>query len=306
MPVPARSEDFPDVLDPRFQRIFHDAYGDVPDMLPQFFEFIPSNGRDNIRFSQIGAFGDWPQFTGNVVYQDFAQGYDTIATYLEFASGFQIRRTLYEDEQFNIIDDLPRTLGDAAGRTRQRHGARIFNNAFSNDTFFYNNSEGVPLCSNSHTTTTANVSTASGFDNLTTASLSATALAAARVQMMGFRDDAANFIPLSPDTILIRPDLYDVAFEIVASAGKPDTANNNRNVHEGAYRVIEWIYLSDVRNWWLMDSRLMKQSVYWIDRIGKEFAMAEDLDTIIGKWRGRMRYANLQRDWRFVLGAQVS
>jgi hypothetical protein len=40
--------------------------------------------------------------------------------------------------------------------------------------------------------------------------------------------------------------------------------------------------------------------------VALEMAFAEDLDTIVAKWRAYMRYAFAWIDWRFVLGAEVS
>jgi hypothetical protein len=123
-------------------------------------------------------------------------------------------------------------------RTRQKHAARIFNNAFSVDSFFYNHTEGVALCSDSHTSNNSTLAdTSAGFDNKITTALSATALAAARIQFRNFRDDRGNRYDAMPDEIMIPPDLYDVAAEIVQSTGKPDTAENNINVHKGAYNI---------------------------------------------------------------------
>lgn len=305
MAVPHASAAFGDLLDPRFQRIFHEQYDELPDMIPQIFAFPTDNGRADMRWSQVGAYGDWTQFTGTVGYQAASQGFDTTATHIEFATGTQVERKLFDDDQYNIMDQRPAGLATAGVRTRQKHGARIFTNAFSVDTFFYNNSEGVALCSNSHTTNSG-ASTSSGFDNLTTSALSATAVTAARIQFVGFRDDKANRLMVRPDEILIPPDLYEIAFEIVASMGQVDSAQNNRNVHEGAYRIIEWNYLTDTNNWFMMDSTFRKQSLFWIDRVSKEFAFAEDIDTIIAKWRAYMRYSNAWTDWRWILGASVS
>ena len=305
MGVPHTSGQFGDLLDPRFQKIFHEQYNQLPDMLGELFTFPPDNGRDTMRWSAVGAYSDWDEFTGTVGYQDASQGYDTIATHVEFASGVQVERKLFDDDQYNIMDQRPAGLATAANRTRQKHGARLLNNAFSVDTYFYVNSEGVALCSNSHTTTSG-ASTASGFDNLATSALSATALAAARIQMVGFRDDAANRISVMPDEIWIPPDLYEEGFEIVSSMGKVDTAQNNRNVHEGRYTIKEWNYLTDTNNWFLTDSSMRKMSAFWVDRVPVEFAFAEDLDTIIAKWRGYMRYSNAHTDWRWILGSQVA
>lgn len=302
----AQSTNFADLLDPRFQRIFHDTYDQLPDMIPMLFSSPEDNGRADMRWSSVGAFGDWGEFTGSVDYDDLYQGYDVVQTHVEFASGFQIQRKLFDDDQYNIMDQRPSGLARSANRTRQKHGARILNNAFSNDSYFYVNSEGVALCSDSHTTNASGVSTATGFDNLTTSALSATALAAARIQFVNFRDDRANRISATPDELWIPNNLYDVAYEIVASMGKVDTANNNRNVHEGAYTIYEWNYLSDANNWFLCDNMMRKEHLFWVDRVPMEFAMAEDLDTIIAKWRGYMRHSNAFDDWRFILGANVS
>ncbi len=196
-------------------------------------------------------------------------------------------------------------MGTSAKRTREKHGARLWNNAFSNDTLFYVNSEGVPLCSDSHTTTSG-ASTSSGFDNKGTSALTATAVAAARIQMRGFRGDQAEKIDVIPNELWIPVDLFEEAFEIVESLGKVDTAENNRNVHKGVYTIKEWLYMTDVNNWFMVDSELRGQSVFWTDRVAMEFAFAEDLDTLVAKWRGYMRYALAHADWRWVLGSQVS
>lgn len=306
MGVPHTSGNFGDLLDPRFQRIFHDQYGILPDMLPFVFAMAPNNGRDIMTWSQVGAFKDFPAFTGQVSYDNLSQGFDTTMTFLEFTSGFQVQRTLFDDDQYHIMDRKPTGLADAGQRTRQKHGARIFNNAFTNDTFFYNNSEGVALASNSHTTNSDDADTSSGFDNLITSPLSATAVAAARIQFVNLRDDRGNRFPVQPDEIYIPPDRYETAYEIVASMGKVDTANNNRNVHEGAYRVVEWNYMTDSNNWFMADSSLRKQMLFWVDRIPLEFAFMEDFDTFVGKWRAYMRYAMSNTDWRWLIGAQVS
>ncbi len=204
------------------------------------------------------------------------------------------------------MDQRPAALSTAYVRTRQKHGARLFTNAFSVDTFFQTYSEGVALCSDSHTTAAANVSTAVGFDNKVTSSLSAAAVAAARIQMVGFRGDRGERVEVKPDELWYAPDNYDVAREIMDSSGKPDTANNNTNVHKGAYTGYEWNYMSDTNDWFMCDSMMRRDMLAWVDRIPAEFAMAEDIDSLVAKWRGYGRWGWAYNNWRFILGAQVS
>ncbi len=306
MAVPHTTGAFGDLLDIRFEKIFDDNFPQLNDMLPELYNSPPNNGQIDMRFSQGSGYGDIPKFNGTVTYQSAAQGYDTTITPLEFASGIQIERRLFDTDQYSIMNQRPAGLARAAQRTRQADGAKRFNNAFAVDTEFYNNTEAVALCSDSHTTTVSTASTASGFDNLVTTALSATALATARIQMRGFRDAAANRGDVEPDEILFPPDLYEVACEINSSMGKVDTAENNRNVHFGRYTMKEWNYLTDTNNWFLMDASLRGESLKWFDSVAVEFAQAEDLDTLVAKWRLYFVHGNAHLDWRWINGANVS
>lgn len=173
MPTPSTSSNFGDLLDPRFQKLFNERYKALPDMLGRFFNMVSGADaptKDTYRTSQVGTLGDIPEFTGTVVYDDSAQGYDGIITPKEYASGYQIERKLFDDDLYGVMDSKPKALATAYQRTRQKHGAQLFNNAFSVDSTWNNFTENVALCSNSHTTTSG-ASTASGFDNLATSAL---------------------------------------------------------------------------------------------------------------------------------------
>ncbi len=303
--TPMQSGSFGDLLDPRFQKIFSDEQKQLKSMISEVYTVIPTNGRNNMTFSEIGTLSDWEEFTGQIPFSSINQGYDVTMTPVEFAKGIQVERKLYDDDQYHIFDQRPKNLATSGNRKREKDAARIFNNAFSVDTYFYNHTEGVALCSNSHTTTSG-ASTASGFDNLSTAALTATAVFAARLQMLGFRDDQAQIYDVEPDELWFPADLSEQAFEIVKSAGKVDTAYNNRNFHEGRYTLKEYRRLTDTNNWFLCDASQRKQYLFWSDRIQMEFAMVEDFDTLVAKWRGYMRYSMTYVNWRFINGSQVS
>jgi hypothetical protein len=306
--VPHASGSFGDLIDKRVTKLFYDELELLPDHVATLFSKQSSSDAYE-KSSEVGELDDFSQFNGTVPYGSQSQGYDVQATHVEFAKGIQIERKLYDDDRHGIWQSRPKALASAAHRTRQGHCASLLNNAFSVDATFYSHSEGVALCSDSHTTTSG-ASTATGFDNLTTASLTATALVSARIQMMGFRDDAANKYMSMPNELWIPIDLYDKAQEIVKSAGKVDTANNNVNVHKDGWTIMPsengWNYLSDTNNWFIADSRLRKRFCIWFDRVPLEFAMAEELDTLIAKWRAYMRYSMYYQNWRFILGASVS
>ena len=296
---------YPDQLDPRFQRIFRDEYALLADPIPEVFTTVPHNGRADIRWSDVGELDDFVEFTGQVNYDQQFEGFDVIATYVEFAKGTQLERKLMDDEQYNVFDSKPKAMANSAHRTRMKHGAQVYNKAFDVSNDFYVHSESVALCSNSHLTRSG-ASTTTGFDNLGTSALSATAVETARQQMIGFRDDRANRIRVVPNQIATGPGNAEVAHEIVTSRGKLDNANNNSNFNEGSYSIFVWNYITDTNDWFMEDTQLRGDQLFWSDRIALEFAMVEDFDTLFAKWRGYMRYAWAWRNWRFILGSQVS
>ncbi len=304
MTVPMTAAQFADVVRPDLTRLFVDAFAAHPSMLGEIFSFDTSTKESEI-MSGVGALPDTPQFSGQLTYHSMSQGFDVTWNHIEYARGVQIQRRLFDDDQYRAFSQIPTAQGRAAARRRERDGASIFNNAFSVDATFISHSEGVAMCSDSHTTTT-DASTSTGFDNLIATALTAANLETAAIQMAGVRGDQAELVSVVPDTIIIPPNLYRTAYEIVSSMGKVDSAENNANVHFGQYKIIVWPYLTDTNNWWLLDSQMMADSLWWFDRIPLEFAEMGDFDTIVAKYRDYMRYSLGYFDWRFILGAQVS
>lgn len=304
MPVPMTAAQFADVVRPDLMRLFVDAFSAHPSMLGELFSFDTSTKESEI-MSSTGALPATPRFPGQLTYHSISQGYDVTFNPVEYAQGVQIQRRLFDDDQYRAFSQIPTAQGRAAAIRRERDGLSIFNNAFSVDATFISHSEGVAMCSDSHTTNT-DASTTTGFDNLITTALTATNLSVAAIQMQGFRNDQADFISVVPDTILIPPNLYETAYEIVSSMGKVDSAENNANVHFGQYKIIVSNYLIDTNNWFLIDSQMMADFLWWIDRIPLEYAEMGDFDTMVAKYRSYMRYSLGYFEWRFLLGAQVS
>ncbi len=59
MANPHVSSSFGDLLDPRFQKIFYETYPQLDSMIGQFYNVVPTNGRSDMRFSQVGTLPDW-------------------------------------------------------------------------------------------------------------------------------------------------------------------------------------------------------------------------------------------------------
>lgn len=305
-PVTARA--MPDVLDPRFREITYNTFQLQKDLVPFFYQIVQSN-LETERVSDITPMGDLVEFTGTLTYEGPDQAYDVTATHREFALGLQVERRLWQFAQFDgIVEGLFSGLADAAYRKRQKDAHRIWNNAFANDTYFFNHSEAVALCSNSHTTTRSGVSTASGFDNLETVALSPTQLGTIITNMRKLKDLSGERINVIPTLILAPVDLRDRAVEIVKTTSGLDTAEGTVNVYNSEYnfRIVDSVYLTDANDYFVIDENFMKKNLIWFDAVPAEFARVEAFDEIVAKYRSYMVYTNLRHLWQFVVGSQVS
>jgi len=306
--MPAISENFGDLLEPGLKKIFSEQYKQIPGMKDALYN-IGSSNTSYEKDSSVGAFGDMEPFTGTIPYDDVEQGYDVTYTHAEFAKGFKVERKLFDDDLYGVINRKPAGLAMSARRTEEKYAANPFNNAFSGSgtiavsgTTVLSNTESLSLCNSAHTSTAT--STTQG--NSGTTALSATAVEATRVLMTAFLDDRDNKISVMPDLLLVPRNLEETAFQIVASKGIVNSAENNANFHYGKYKVAVWDYLSDSNNWFMIDSAMMKMFLQWFNRIPLEFFQDKSFDTLISKFGAYCRYSFGWSDWRWCYGHNVS
>jgi len=93
--------------------------------------------------------------------------------------------------------------------------------------------------------------------NFDTNALSSTNLEAARILMSRTNavDEADQRITISPDTLLVPPELVQTAEVLVGSVQLPGTAQNDINTARGRFRVISWAALTDTDGWFLGEAR---------------------------------------------------
>ena len=293
------SEGFSFLLDPGLRKVFFDEYN-LPESQVDKLYGMEKSGKAVEFDLGVGGLGDLEEFTGTIPYDDFRQQFRTSYTHKEYVKGVKVERKLVDDDLYNVINNRPRTLAMVAKRTREKHGASVFNHAFNTSVF--TGGDTFALCANAHTFN----GTSTTQDNLLTTALSATSVATARLNMRAFLDETDNIVNAMGDTLVVPPELEETAFEIVKTNQQVDSANNNANFHMGRYKVIVWDYLNDSDNWFLVDSRFAKTFLKWFDRIPIEFNKDKDFDTYIAKWSAYNRYSFGFSDWRWVIGNQVS
>jgi len=293
------SANFGYLLVPGLRKIFMDEFGTPGDVVPQLFSFEKSSKAVEYDLG-MGGMGDLEEFNGTIPYGDFHQQYRVSYTAKEYVKGIKVERKLVDDDQYNIINMRPKQLAVVAKRTREKHGASLFNNAFNTSIFAGGDTKA--LCATDHSW----VGTTSTWGNSGTDALSATALEATRILGMQLLDETDNLMDIMYDTILVPPNLEETANIITKSTLQPYTGDNNMNWNQGRYKVIVWNRLSDSNNWFLIDSKYMKMFLKWFDRIPVEFNKDKDFDTYVAKYSAYQRYSFGFSDSRWIYGMNVA
>jgi len=301
--MPAIQENWAELLEPGLRSIFEIQRDAIiaSSRIPMLFNVLTSSKAQEHDLG-VGGFGDWTEYEGVIEYDEHSQGYKTTYTHVEYTKGFAIERRLVEDDQYNIIQQRPRGLALSATRTREKHAASVFNNAFSSS---YTGGDSVSLCNASHPYSPVNAST---HGNAGSTALSTTSLESTRQLMRAFVDDRGEMVTVNPDTILVPPELEETAYIATRTPQEVGTANNDLNFQRSqGWKVIVWDYLTDANNWFMIDSMMAKMYLKWFDRVPLEFAADPTSDyNLVARYRGYMRYSYGWSDWRWLYGHAVS
>lgn len=215
----------------------------------------------------------------------------------EYALQSKVERKVIDDALFPFFEEFGTKIGDSAMRTVEKDAANVFINAF--DTTL--TEDGLSLCNNAH----LNVDSGNSQDNLGTSSLDFAAVGTTRQLMRDFTDYRANRINVNPDMLLVPVELEQTAWEIIRSSGDPTSANNAANFHQGRYSLVVWGYLTSSVDWFMIDSRMMKQHLFWFWRMVLEIFGDGELMKGLRSIGGYYRSSRGPRDWRWVFGHNV-
>ncbi|MGI6295478.1 MAG: Mu-like prophage major head subunit gpT family protein [Armatimonadota bacterium] len=151
--------------------------------------------------------------------------------------------------------------------------------------------------------------------NKGTSALSANSLQSAITSMMKFRDDRGKLMGVTPDMLVVPPDLQWVAMELLESTYWPEegssTARAASNVLKGKLDLLVSPYLTDANDWFVLSTKGVVKPIILQNRTPVEFAALE-ADSESGFMRDeyvygvRARYNTGYGLWQMAYGSQVS
>src|SRR3990172_2889856 len=142
------SSNFSELLDPGLKKIYGDAYQDYPDQYSKLFD-VQSSTRNREETLSMTGFGLVPTKTqgASITYDDAFQGYKGTLTHSTYGMGFIVTREMYEDDQYNKINSLPKALARSVRHTIETHSANVLNRAFNSS---YAGADAKEMCATDH------------------------------------------------------------------------------------------------------------------------------------------------------------
>ena len=301
---------FGKLLEPGLRKLFYETFDEVPEQYSKIFKVHNSKKAREVDYG-LGAMPLWSEFgtainanlTGTPVttnempsvnYVTIPAGLERVYVHKEFAQGFQVERKMVDDEQYGVINKMPKDLARAGRYKVEMDAVSILNNGFTNTGY-----DGKALFAKDHPLLKGGGATCS---NLIEGELNVENLKKAIIAMRNFKDEAGKKVVYKADTLIVPPALEFKAIELLNSINQADSELNNVNSLKGKLKIVVLDFLESDTAWFVMDSARHELNFFW--RVRPEFKQAEDFDTLVAKYRGYMRYSYGYSDYRGIVGSK--
>lgn len=299
MPALATQANWPRIVQKDLSLVFTDQYRQFESMLGAVCQMKEATQGTEYDL-ETGDIGEVPTFTNAIEFSSPTEGYRKSIGETQYALGMKATRQLLRNDLYGVLRNRAAALADSFRDKRESIGASPFVDGF---TAAFTSGDDLSLFNTAHTNRQNSLTQS----NRGTSAFSPAAVEAARLAMLKFRTNADNKMGVRMDMLIVPADLHEKAYELIKSAGKVDTANNNRNYHQGRYKLVVWDnYLSDVNNWFVADSKLLKRTLIYREWEPTQFFRSGEFDTLVAKFAGYMSVGISTVEWRSVYGSIVS
>lgn len=230
----------------------------------------------------------------SVPFIDLLQGYQREYVMITYALGTSITRELMEDEQYNVINNVPRMLAESMRQTEEIVAASVFNLGFSTML----GADGLSFFNSAHVNvrggTQRNIPAVAS--DLTQASLEQ-----GFIDIHDWQDDSQLRINLLPEKLLVAPTNRFVGEKILGTKFAVGSADNDINPMAGQLDLIVNPFLTDPDAWFVLTSA--KAGATFYRRRNAEISRDNVFDTEILKTKTTARFGIGVTDWRYAYGS---
>jgi hypothetical protein len=293
---------FPEAMETRAKEWFFKNFMMQPLMFPQLFSRRPSRKRfeDRIRAAGFGTFQQKDEGSP-VQFDDPIEGVRRRSAHTVFGLGYRATWEAIEDDQWDILDQMPADLGDSARDHQERTAWAVENDGFVGATF--TGLDGLSLYNTAHTSLRPGVANQS--NALTPAlALGVAGLEAAMNNARLTLSEEGRQVVVTLKKILYHPNLQHTAYTLLNTEFRPGSSDNDRSTVVSTRSGISPVedqgvpYLTS-QTAWSVHSSGRKESLLWYDRAPLFFERGRDAVTFdqlhwaayrahaaIAEWRG--------------------
>lgn len=292
---------------PYIRKVSLDEFNKLPAMYDKICS-VKNSDLSAERENTTGMGGVWSSLAekAEYTYSNIDEGTEVTYTHTTYADAVDLSYEMVQDNQWKKAFNGAKLLGRGGYAAREDVAATVYNNAFTSG----NGTDGGVLCSSSHNL----INSSSTGDNSITDILDASGLAAAFALGRRVVNEANLYIPIMYDTLLVPPELEEIAIQLVVNEAKPGTANRDVNVFSRSLadngsnyssrikRIIVNPYLDSTVAWFLIASAEEAKAKMYI-RQDITFELERDVHTRAFLHQGRMRLSAGHTDWQAVIGS---
>jgi|SRR5262245_25162249 len=257
---------------------------------------------EELKVAGLGAMVAKPEGT-NTTFDDPIISGKVRYTHSSYGLGFRVTREMYDDDLYDIMDNMAAELGRAAAYKVEVDAWSILNNAFNAS---FAGLDGLSLCNLNHTRLDGGTVIAN--KPSTDADFSFTSYQAALDHFNTLLDDRGRPLVVYPSLICLDPTFQWAAKEVTDSEYKPYTAGNEINpLKMDGVEYLPVRYLTNIRSWFLLAVKKQQAKgghdlkFFW--RTRPETANADDFLSGDALFKCFARFSKGFAEWRGVYGS---
>lgn len=231
---------------------------------------------------------------GNAIsYDDMFQGFQKEYVNVTYALGATVTREMYEDDQYNYINDIPRFLAKSMRQTEETIAFNHLNRAFNSS---FTGADGQSLASASHPLVGGGT-----FSNqlAVSADLTQTSLEQAIQDLMDWVDDRSLKMRAMPKCLVVPTQLNFTARKLLETDYVVGSADNDKNPIPGLFQdLVVSPYLTDTDAWFIVTD--VDNGLTWFNRREAEINRDNEFDTQNLKFATTKRFSSAWTDPRGI------
>lgn len=302
----------PELLERDEKLIFFKSFDQQELQFPLLFDMLTSTKgyEDGMRVAGLGTFHTKPEGTP-FGFDDPVSGIRVRNVHTVFGLGFRITMEMADDDQHDIMSQMPADLGDAARDHMERLAWSLVNDAFAGTTYTGlagGTGTAEQLCISTH----SNLKTGTTQSNILNppVALSVTGLESIMNQASTTTSDEDRFINMEQSMLIYHPNLQHQAHVLLNTEFRPGGSDNDRSTVVSSRSGIAPAraqgvpYLTSTTAWFLSAPK-GQNDLRWYDRKKLTFERAKDSDTLDQKFYAYYRALVCFFEWRGFWGSNA-